>query len=225
VATQAQTKKILAAVKRYLYDPAVGGIRLNTDFKQEQHDLGRAFSFVYGEKENGSIFCHMVVMFAYALYQQGFALEAWEALGSLYRLAAQTDKSKIYPCLPEYFNASGRGMYSYLTGSASWFMLTLLTRSFGIRGQGGDLLIQPQLTREQFGSCGRVSISRTFAGRRIKVTFFNPRRLECGQYRIKRLLLNSEPLLIVAGSKVVITREVIASLPKTKLNAIEAYLG
>lgn len=225
VATQAQTKQILTAVKRYLYDPAMGGIRLNTDFKQEQHDLGRAFSFVYGEKENGSIFCHMVVMLAYALYQQGFVLEAWEALSSLYRLAAQTDKSKIYPCLPEYFNSSGRGMYSYLTGSASWFMLTLLTQSFGVRGQGGDLLIQPKLTREQFGSCGRVGISRTFARRRIQVTFFNPRRLECGRYRIKRLLLNSEPLLIVEDTKVVITREVIADLPQAKLNTIEIHLG
>ena len=30
------------------------------------------FGFAYGEKENGAVFSHMTVMFAYALYQRGF---------------------------------------------------------------------------------------------------------------------------------------------------------
>ncbi|MFH0917727.1 MAG: cellobiose phosphorylase, partial [Candidatus Omnitrophota bacterium] len=84
VASPAQTKKILLNVDRYLYDKAIGGIHLNTDFKQEQRDLGRAFSFVYGDKENGAVFSHMVVMYAYALYKQGFTRQGWKALSSLY---------------------------------------------------------------------------------------------------------------------------------------------
>jgi len=225
VASSAQTKKIISNVYRYLYDRSIGGIRLNTDFKQEQHDLGRAFSFAYGDKENGAVFSHMVVMLAYALYKQGYSRQGWEALNSLYKLAANTALSKIYPCLPEYFDLSGRGMYAYLTGSASWFMLTLLTQSFGIRGQYGDLLIAPKFSSQQFQTVKHLSIQRVFAGRRLKIVFFNPRRLESGKYRIKRFLLNAEQIPVEDSAQVTVSRKVIISLPKNKLNIIEVYLG
>ncbi|MCX5706349.1 MAG: cellobiose phosphorylase [Candidatus Omnitrophica bacterium] len=125
VAEDWQVKKIIASVEKYLFDKKLRGYHLNTDFEQERHDLGRAFSFVYGDKENGAIFSHMVVMYAYALYSRGFSQAGHRALDLLYNLAINSAQSKIYPCLPEYFNSQGRGMYSYLTGSASWFILTV----------------------------------------------------------------------------------------------------
>jgi len=225
IASAGRVQKILANIYRYLYDNSIGGIRLNTDFKQEQHALGRAFSFAYGDKENGAVFSHMVVMLAYALYQQGYATAGWKALNSLYKLAANTQKSKIYPGLPEYFDLSGRGMYAYLTGSASWFMLTLLTQAFGVRGQNGDLLIEPKLSSEQFKAVTKISITRIFAARRLKIIFINPKRLEAGQYRIKSFRLNAEQIPVEAKAWVVVAREVVMSLPKDKLNIIEVYLG
>jgi len=225
VANAAQIKEILSNVDRYLYNKSIGGIHLNTDFKKEQHNLGRAFSFAYGEKENGAIFSHMVVMFAYALYKQGYADAGWEALSSLYKMAAHTEHSKIYPGLPEYFNLQGRGMYAYLTGSASWFMLTLLTQSFGVRGQNGDLLIEPKFSTKQFKLADKLSITRVFAARRLKIVFFNSKRLEYGQYRIKRLMLNAEQIPVEENTRVVVSRGVILSLPKNKLNIIQVYLG
>jgi len=225
VASAAQTKKILSNVHRYLYDRSIGGIRLNTDFKKEQHDLGRAFSFAYGDKENGAVFSHMVVMFAYALYKQGFIRQGWKALSSLYKLAANTVKSKVYPCLPEYFDLTGRGMYTYLTGSASWFMLTLLTQSFGVKGQNGDLWIEPKFSSEQFKSVNKLSITRVFAERCLKIIFLNPQRLGEGKYRIQRFRLNAEQIPVAEKAWVVIPREVIINLPKNKLNIIEVHLG
>jgi len=225
VADPGQIKKILANVYRYLYDAPLGGIHLNTDFKKEQHDLGRAFSFVYGDKENGAVFSHMVVMFAYALYKQGYSQEGWRALSSLYKMAANTTRSKVYPCLPEYFDLSGRGMYTYLTGSASWFALTLLTQSFGVRGFDGDLLVEPKLSAEQFELSDEISISRVFADRNLKIVFLNPKRLGAGKYRIKRFLLNAEQFPIEETSRIVVSREVINSLPKEKLNLLEIQLG
>lgn len=225
VANFVQTKQIINNVHRYLYDSVIGGIRLNTDFKKEQHNLGRAFSFAYGDKENGAVFSHMVVMFAYALYQQGFSVQGWKVLSSLYKLAANTDKSKIYPCLPEYFDRSGRGMYNYLTGSASWFMLALLTQAFGVKGLNGDLLIEPKLTSEQFKFAKSISIRRYFADRNLKVIFHNPKRLETGSYQISKVVLNGEDLAINKSRYIIITREVIIGLDKNKLNVIEIYLG
>lgn len=225
IARDWQVRKILQSVNKYLVNKQAGGIHLNTDFKKEQHDLGRAFSFAYGEKENGAIFSHMAVMFAYALYKQGYAQAGWEALSSLYKMATDTLRSKVYPCLPEYFNLQGRGMYAYLTGSASWFLLTLLTQVFGIKGQDGDLVIEPKLSAEHFCESSSISIERTFAGRRIKIKFFNPTRLGFGKYRITKVLLNSENLPIDKSRYLMITREVILGLPADKLNLIEVHLA
>jgi len=130
VATDEQIKRIIANIDKYLFDKNIGGYRLNTDFSKEQHNLGRAFSFVYGDKENGAVFSHMVVMYAYALFIRGFVEEASKVLKSLYKLAIRSEKSRIYPCLPEYFNLEGCGMYSYLTGSASWFLFVCQNLNF-----------------------------------------------------------------------------------------------
>ncbi|MDD5692659.1 MAG: cellobiose phosphorylase, partial [Candidatus Omnitrophica bacterium] len=163
--------------------------------------------------------------FAYALYKQGYAADGWKALSSLYKMASDTGSSKIYPCLPEYFDLRGRGMYSYLTGSASWFMLTMLTQVFGVRGRNGDLVIEPKLSKAHFSKNTSISIGRTFAGRRIKIVFLNPARLDFGRYRIAKVRLNSENLPIDKSRYLIITREVILDLPANKLNVLELHLG
>ncbi|MDD5692673.1 MAG: cellobiose phosphorylase [Candidatus Omnitrophica bacterium] len=219
-----QVRKVLQSVNKYLADRNTGGIHLNTDFKSEMRDLGRAFSFSYGDKENGAVFSHMVVMFAYALYKQGYAADGWKALSSLYKMASDTGSSKIYPCLPEYFDLRGRGMYSYLTGSASWFMLTMLTQVFGVRGQDGDLVIEPKLSADHFSKDTSISIERVFAGRRIKIIFLNPAKLDFGKYRIAKVALNSENLPIDKSRYLIITREVILALPANKLSLLEIHL-
>jgi hypothetical protein len=189
IASREQLKELVNNVRKYLKDKKLGGFHLNTDFKEEQLNLGRAFSFVYGDKENGAFFNHMSVMFAYALYKQGCVNEGYDVISSIYKMASDSQKSRIYPCLPEYFNADGRGMYSYLTGSASWFILTLLTQVFGIKGEYGDLVIEPKLTAEQFSRHGgiprryvrgksknTISITAYFADKLIEIRYVNPVR-------------------------------------------------
>ena len=222
VADEKQIKQIIKSVNKHLLDKELKGYHLNTDFKEEQHDLGRAFSFSYGDKENGAIFSHMVVMYAYALYNRGFASEGWKALSSLYKLAKDTEKSKIYPCLPEYFNAQGRGMYSYLTGSASWFILTLLTQAFGARGEDGNLVIEPKLVLEQFGKGQTISMSRNFCGSKLQISIVNPGKLDYGRYKIVKASLNSKILPLDDSSRLRINRKFL--LAKTR-NKISILLG
>ena len=224
IASPRQVRKLLQSVNKYLLDKQNGSLRLNTDFQQEQLNLGRAFSFSYGDKENGAIFSHMVVMFSFALYKQGYVRKAWEVLSSLYKMALDTSRSKIYPCLPEYFNLEGRGMYSYLTGSASWFILTLLTQVFGVKGQNGDLVIEPKLSAQHFYKTDSISVERLFAGKRLRISFFNPAKLNYGKYKITRALLNSQDLPIDQLRYLIITREAILGLSDKKLNLIEIYL-
>ena len=209
IADTEQIKIIFNNVSKYLKDKKLGGFHLNTDFKEEQLNLGRAFSFVYGDKENGAFFNQIALMYAYALYKQGFVNAGYEAISSIYKMAVDTQKSKIYPCLPEYFNAEGRGMYSYLTGSASWFILTLLTQVFGIRGEYGDLIIEPKLTVEQFKAQNTIGVTTHFADKLIEVKFINPRKKKFGKYSINKVTFNGkiiaenlkEPRFLLSRSK------------------------
>lgn len=181
-ATPEQIRSIVKSADRYLYDGKVGGYRLNTDFHELKTDLGRMFGFAYGEKENGAVFSHMAVMYANALYRRGFAAQGYRALRALADTALKFETSKIYPGIPEYFNNAGRGMYHYLTGAASWYMLTLVTESFGVRGRAGDLEISPALVREQFDESGAAGLRLCFAGKKFDITIRNPGKLECGEY-------------------------------------------
>ncbi len=171
VATPEQTAQIIRSADALLYRENAGGYCLNTDFHEVKDDLGRMFGFAYGHKENGAVFSHMAVMYGNALYQRGFAQAGYKALISLYRQAADFEKSKIYPGIPEYFNDRGRGMYHYLTGAASWYLMTVLTKIFGICGQFGDLIFEPKLMEEQFDSDGRASAEFMFAGRKLRVIY------------------------------------------------------
>lgn len=170
-ATEEQIAELLQAADTYLYDEKRGGYSLNTDFHEVKDDLGRMFGFAYGHKENGAVFSHMAVMFGNALYQRGFAEGGYKALDTLYRQAANVEVSKIYPGIPEYFSDRGRGMYHYLTGAASWYLMTVLTQMYGIKGRYGDLCFEPKLLKSQFDADGKATASLTFAGRKLVVTY------------------------------------------------------
>lgn len=188
-------KDVHRSVQYFLKDKELGGYRLNSDF-QCLHDLnfGRAFGFAFGTKENGSFFSHMTVMYAYALYKQNFVKEGFDVLRSIYQMAQNTEQSKIYPGIPEYFDSQGRGMYHYLTGSASWLVLTMLTQVVGLRGQYGDLLVEPKLVKQQFDESGLFQAESFFAGKRIILSIYNPEGLDYGEYKIHEFKMNDRSL-------------------------------
>jgi cellobiose phosphorylase len=226
VATDEQVKILFNSARKYLKDKRFAGFHLNTDFRKEQPALGRAFSFVYGEKENGAFFNHMAVMFAYALYKRGFAAQGHEVLNSIYRMAIDSGESKIYPGLPEYFNAEGKGMYSYLTGSASWFILTLLTQAFGLRGEYGDLMIEPKLARQQFNTKGIACLKTNFAGKVIETTFVNRLRKNYGEYSISQIRLNGKTLAQdLRQPRYTLPRKALLRLANRPINFMEVTLG
>lgn len=213
VASPQQIRQIVTSADRYLYRKDIGGYRLNTDFQELKFDMGRMFGFAYGEKENGAVFSHMTVMFAYALYQRGFVREGWKALRTLADTALDFDTSHIYPGIPEYFRSDGRGMYHYLTGAASWFMLTMITQVFGVRGEAGNLLMEPKLTAEQFDETGTASVQLTFAGKEFTVTYINSEHKEYGNYITGSATCNQEYLKIDSPNYTMLSRETIIALP------------
>ena len=225
IASDEQACQIVRAADHFLLDPMVGGHRLNTDFGEVLLNMGRCFGFAYGHKENGAMFSHMAVMYAYALYERGFGREGFKVLDRIYRQCCDFRASRMYPGIPEYFSPRGRGMYPYLTGSASWYLLTLATRSFGVRGAGGDLLLAPMLVAEQFDTCGEASLTLPFAGRRLEVTYRNPERLDFGAYRIQSVSLDGTPVVSAPAAQVILGRPGLLALAEGALHRIEVDLG
>lgn len=204
-ATDEQARKIIAAARRYLCDARRGGYCLNTNFREVKLDMGRMFGFAYGTKENGAVFCHMAVMYAYALFSRGFAAEGWEVLQLLYDQCADFEKSRILPGIPEYFDERGQGMYPYLTGSGSWLLLTIQTQLFGVRGKNGALEIAPKLLPCHFDDNATAAITCTAVGREMTLRFHNPQKrtdyhitsISCGGISID---CHSTSVVLPAGS-------------------------
>jgi hypothetical protein len=194
IATDEQADRIVQSTDRYLFDASVRGYRLNTNFKEVLSNMGRSFGFAYGHKENGAMFSHMAVMYAFALYERGYARQAYRVLENIYRQSADFQASRIYPGIPEYFTPRGRGVYPYLTGSASWYLLTLLTQAYGVCGRSGDLLLSPKLVLEQFDAEGNAGVCTWFAGQQLQVIYQNPDRLDYGQYKIGSIRLDDHEI-------------------------------
>ena len=169
VASDSQVRQTWNAVKRYLNDKKLKGFRLNTDLGKPYLELGRAFGFSYGDKENGAFFSHMNVMLAYALYSRGFIREGKQVLDSLYQMAT-AQEAGIPPVLPEYFNSQGKGLYLYLTGSASWYIYTLVEQVLGIKFDLGQILLEPKLLARDFRS-ERIETEFCLANKRFRLVY------------------------------------------------------
>ncbi|CAG0937102.1 cellobiose phosphorylase [Thermoflexales bacterium] len=226
IATDEQAREIVRAADRYLYEPRMGGYRLNTDFGAVLLNLGRCFGFAFGHKENGAMFSHMAVMYANALYQRGFIVEGFKVLNELYQHCQNFEVSRIYPGLPEYISARGRGLYPFLTGSASWYLLTLVTEAFGVRGTLGDLTLAPKLLADQFDAQNRCSLKTLFAGRSIEVVYHNPVRLDYGAYQIEALTIDGVAVKFdrVEGAAR-IDRPALAALDPDRSHTLDVILG
>src|SRR3989339_1278232 len=197
VASQEQARKVWSSIKKYLQDKKLGGFRLNTNFNAYHNlDLGRAFGFSYGDKENGAFFSHMVIMLANALYQRGLVNEGFEAITSLYVMATSSH-GRMYPVIPEYFNNEGKGMYLYLTGSASWYIYTILEEVLGIKFSLGEIHLEPKLTAGNFFN---HSIKTKFTWNETIVWVSYQAKTKKKVYRIKEVFLEGKRIPLQAGA-------------------------
>lgn len=220
-----QIQAITKSADRYLFDEKAGGYRLNTNFKEEKFDLGRMFGFAYGEKENGAVFSHMAVMYGNALYKQGFVKEGHQVLKTLLHAAMHVENSVMYPGLPEYFDNDGRGLYAYLTGAASWYMLTMITSVYGVKGELGDLVIAPSLMPEQFDEAGNAALHLEFAGKKFDIFFHNPKKALPEDRKIERAECDGVKLEQDGDQAVRLRRKAIDSLSAKGRHTIEVVLS
>ena len=225
-AEEKQIEAIVKSADKYLYQENIGGYRLNTNFYEVKTDLGRMFGFSYGDKENGAVFSHMAVMYGNALYRRGFVKEGFKSLNTLEKQAMNFEVSGIYPGVPEYFDGKGRGMYHYLTGAASWFMLTVITQMYGVRGELGNMVLEPKLLKEQFDNNGEAALNMLFQDKKWNIVYRNADKKEYGEYGISAVTLNGSDVEYKSeNGKIVIQKSIIDALDADKVNDLVITLN
>ena len=117
-------------------------------------------------------------------------------------------------------------MYPYLTGSASWYLLTMLTQVFGIKGRLGDLVLEPKLVREQFGADGKAAVLTLFADRKLNVTYHNHAHLPYGEYAVQEIQLDGQPVSFeLDGNVAILSRDAIVALAEERTVNLDVTLG
>ncbi len=178
-----QANRIAIETKKALFDKSIGGYKLNTDYNEVKLNMGRAFGFAYGHKENGAVFSHMAIMYGYGLYQYGLVQKGRDTLFAIINRAMKED-SHVLAGIPEYFTPRGVGKYAYLTGSASWLLKALRQEVFGIQMHIGKVTFEPKLDQADFMN-GVASIETYLFGKKRVITYLNPKKLAYGKYAIK----------------------------------------
>ncbi len=217
IPTYRQQKKIIVAANRYLYQKDIGGYRLNSNFNEVKLNMGRMFGFAYGTKENGAVFSHMAVMYAAGLYKNNHIKEGYKVINSLYKQVMNIDKSFVLPGIPEYFDNNGRGMYHYLTGSASWLILVIVEDMFGINAKYGDYYFAPKLLKSQFDNKGYATIETLLADKFVKISYINEKHLEYGKYVIKEVYINDKKIEITADKFFKLEKELINDISHIRI--------
>jgi cellobiose phosphorylase len=102
-------------------------------------------------------------------------------------------------------------------------MRTLLTRIFGIRGEFGDLVIDPKLPLEWFKKSGSLSINTSFAGKNLEFNFINSK--DNRKSAMSKITLNNKVLAEnINNTAFIIPRKTILCLPPDN-NTIQITLS
>lgn len=179
---------VAAFTKNELFDANIGGYRLNSNYEKVLTNMGRAYGFAYGHKENGAVFCHMATMYTYGLYNYNLVDYGFESINALLDQALNPD-SNVLVGVPEYFNNEGVGKYPFLTGTASWLIKLLREQVFGINFNYGVLSFNPKLAKKDFIN-GVASIKTYLFGKLRTVKYINDKNLEYGNYKISKIFVN-----------------------------------
>lgn len=150
-----------AAVAEHLDTPA-GPMLLAPSFPGMREDVGKIALKTPGTGENGSVYCHAVVFWAYGLFQYGEADDAWRNLRRLLpggKEGVPVEKAGQLPLyIPNFYRGSqypevaGQSSHSPNTGTSAWYLRTVSEGLFGIEPRLDGIRIRPRLPAHWLGA-------------------------------------------------------------------------
>ena len=167
-ATKEQQLTMLQAVTEQLMTP-FGVMMLAPSYTEMVEDVGRITQKHPGVAENGSVYNHAAIFYAYSLYQAGENDLAFEVMNKIIpneKSAKSTGQLPIYA--PNYFRGAyhqfpkqaGRSSHLFNTGTLPWLYRCIVEELCGLKGSNIGLHIHPKLPSH----LSRISGQRQFRG-------------------------------------------------------------
>ena len=158
VASAGRARQAMGAVASALVRPEAGLVQLlDPPFDRRGSNPGYIAGYVPGVRENGGQYTHSAVWAAMAFARLGDAAHAWQVMDIINpihhgRTAAEVAVYKVEPYVvaADVYSVAphtGRGGWSWYTGSAGWMLRLVVESLLGLTLQvdanGARLLIQP----------------------------------------------------------------------------------
>jgi len=197
-----RARRALESVESQLIEWDTGLVKLLTPpFDTMAHDPGYIKGYVPGVRENGGQYTHAALWVVLAYARMGDGEEAMSLLDLINPLAhARTpqdvDRYKVEPYVvaADVYAVdphTGRGGWTWYTGSAAWFFRVAVREILGLRtvaGEGGrHLVIEPCIPKAWKG----YRMEYRFGGATYRITVENPRGVNRG---VARVSLDGTPL-------------------------------
>ncbi len=170
-ATQKQQSLMITAVSEQLMTPH-GVMMLAPSYTHMVEDIGRITQKHPGVSENGSVYNHAAIFYAYSLYQVGEHDLAFDVLKKIIPENNNADKSgQLAVFVPNYYRGayhqypeqSGCSSQLFNTGTLSWLYRCLVEELCGLKGGNGVLSVSPKLPSH----LNKISGQRLFRGARL----------------------------------------------------------
>ncbi|HNG60048.1 MAG TPA: NdvB protein [Cellvibrionaceae bacterium] len=194
-ASKEQQQIMLQAVEAQLETP-YGVMMYAPAYTAMRDDVGRVTQKFPGSAENGSVYNHAAVFYIYSLYTIGEQDRAYKLIRQMIPGPSEADykqRGQLPVYIPNYYRGAyyqhprtaGRSSQLFNTGTVSWVYRCLVEGLFGVKGQGADLVINPQLPSHW----SSAKIERRFRGALFDIEYCRVKGLDA-----LRVLLNGNPL-------------------------------
>lgn len=123
-----------------------------------------------GVRENGGQYTHASIWLIDALFEANRIEEAYELLCMINPVekSLTVEGTNVYQAEPYVISAdvyaesyTGRAGWSWYTGSASWYYVTIIEYMFGVKFVNGNIYFKPKLPKALYGAELRMKLSNT----------------------------------------------------------------
>jgi cellobiose phosphorylase len=184
LADPARQRKLLASVDRHL-DGTHGLALFSPAYTRWDPALGRISMFSEGTKENAAVFCHAAMFTIVADLMVGRGTIAHRRMRAV--MPNTQPSYELYKTEPYAFAEylvgpdspyrHGEGGFTWITGTAGWFLMLVTEWLLGARHEVEGLRIDPCLPK----AWRRARIVRPFRGASYDIEILKPRGLEKGR--------------------------------------------
>jgi cellobionic acid phosphorylase len=173
-ASKEQQCSMISSIDEHLMTPH-GVMMLAPSYTSMVEDVGRITQKHPGVSENGSVYNHAAVFYAYSLYQVGEYDVAFDVLKKILPLGENATKSgQLAMFIPNYYRGAyhqfpeqaGRSSQLFNTGTLAWVYRCLVEELCGLKGGNGVLNVAPKLPSHLH----KVSGQRLFRGATLNFT-------------------------------------------------------